>query len=112
MDIKVNAAEWTGLGNDERDRIESIVKGFFKTARIVPDPYVPTSIPPMAALAVTMSTPQIAALAAGTNPWCIAACNVAEAAAVAACASLINPIAIAACIAAAHEAGNLCRGQC
>lgn len=100
MDIKVNDSEWSALPSDDQIKIESIVQGFFKTARIVPDPTAARSTPPMAALA------------ASTNPWCTAACNIAEAAAVAACATLANPIAIAACLAAAHEAGKLCRSKC
>ena len=99
MDLKVNDKEWASLGADERSRIESIVAGFFQSAKIVPDPSVaPTAQP---------SGP-----AAAGNPFCEAACNIAETAAKAACASLGNPIAIAACIAVAEQGGKLCRSKC
>jgi hypothetical protein len=100
MDIKVNDAEWAALGNDEQQRIEDIVKAFFKDAAIVPDAATPASgVQPQA----------IAPLA---NPLCKAACDIAQAAATAACASLVNPIAIAACVAAASAAGDECRRRC
>ena len=99
MDIKVNEAEWAALGNDEQQRIEDIVKGFFKDAMIVPDAATPAS----------GVQPQAVALA---NPFCKAACDIAQAAATAACAGLGNPIAIAACVAAASAAGDECRRRC
>ena len=37
MDVKVNDADWEGLGKDEQGRIEAIVGGFFKSTQIVPD---------------------------------------------------------------------------
>jgi|GEM_PF-3030717 len=100
MDIKVNDQEWADLGRDEQARIEKIVSGYFKGARIVPDKDTARSAPPEAGLL------------AQTNPFCKAGCDIAQAAATAACASLVNPIAIAACIAAAQAAGDLCRSKC
>lgn len=100
MELKVNAAEWNGLSPDERARIESIIGGFFKGATITLDPAAPRSAQPAGAHV------------AGWNPFCKAACDIAEGAAIAACASLVNPIAIAACIAAAHAAGDACRNSC
>lgn len=99
MDIKVNDAEWTALGKDEQARIEGIITGFFKDARIVPDAATARSVQPQA-------------VAALSNPFCKAACSVAQAAASAACASLVNPIAIAACVALAAAAGDECRNRC
>lgn len=99
MDIKVNDVEWSELAAAERQKIEEIVSGYFKGASIVPDAATPVSDVLPEGLR-------------GGNPFCEAACNVAEAAAVAACAALTNPIAIAACVAAAHAAGDYCRREC
>lgn len=99
MDIKVNDAEWAALGKDEQKRIEEVVKGFFKDATIVPDAATPASgVQPHAGVL--------------TNPFCKAACDMAQAAATAACAGLANPIAIAACVAAVTAAGDECRRGC
>ena len=98
MDVKVNDAEWKGLGKDEQGRIESIVGGFFKGARIIPDPAAPQSA-------------RLAAPAATGDPICEAACTIAETAAIAACASL-GPIAGPICVAAAKVAGDACRNAC
>lgn len=99
MDIKVNDAEWTALGKDEQTRIEGIISGFFKGGKVVPDKATARSVQPVAANALT-------------NPFCTAACGIAQAAATAACAALINPIAIAACVALAAAAGDECRKHC
>lgn len=100
MDLKVNNAEWTALGKDEQTRIEGIITGFFKGARIVPDAATARSVQPQAAANAL------------SNPFCKAACSIAQAAASAACASLVNPIAIAACVALAAAAGDECRSHC
>ena len=99
MDIKVNDSEWNGLGRDEQERVESIISGFFKEARIVPD------------AATAPSGVQARALKL-KNPFCKPACDVLEASASAACLTLSNPIAIAACLAAAKAAGDYCRSRC
>lgn len=98
MQLKVNAEQWQELGEAERQKIESIISGFFHDATIVAD----------------LATPRVAEIQAFdlSSPFCKAACDIVEAAAVAACASLANPIAIAACIAAAHAAGDECRRRC
>jgi hypothetical protein len=103
MDVKVNDQEWAALSQDEQARIAGIVTGFFKGARIVPDPATARSAAPAGAAAPAGFIPK---------PICIAACNVAQAAASAACAALGNPIAIAACVAAAQAAGDACRKAC
>ncbi len=97
MDLKVNDVEWAGLGAEERSRIESIISGYFKGARIIPDKNT---------LASGMT------VGAASNPFCRIACTALETAAVAACGALTNPIAIAICVAAAHEAGEECRRNC
>ncbi len=97
MDLKINAGDWATLGRDEQTKIESIVTGFFKDGKIVPDPATP-------------STGQ-APVSLG-NPFCKAACDIAESAAVVACNAIGNPIGIAACVALAHAAGDACRGNC
>jgi hypothetical protein len=99
MDIKVNDAEWNALAAADKQKIQEIVGGFFKESRIVADAATPAS------------GVQIQGILGG-NPFCKAACTIAESAAVAACAGLGNPIAIAACAAAAHAAGDACRSRC
>lgn len=99
MDINVNDAEWAALGNDEQKRIEDIVKGFFKDATIVSDAATPAS----------GVQPEAVAFA---NPFCKAACDIVESAAITACVGLANPIAIAACVALVKAAGDECRSQC
>jgi hypothetical protein len=97
MDLKVNDVEWAGLNAEEQSRIESIIAGYFKGARIISDKNTPVS-------GMTV--------AAASNPFCRILCTTAESAAVVACGALGNPIAIAICIAAAHEAGEECRKNC
>jgi hypothetical protein len=94
MNIKVNSTEWSGISDADRKKIQDITDSFFKAQH--------TFVPVEGARA----TEAIAA-----NPFCTAACSIAEAAAVAACAALSGP-AIPICIAAAHAAGQLCRDRC
>ncbi len=99
MDIKVNEAQWQSLSPSEKENITKIVTGHFKGASIFPD----------------AATPAVDATRGGfglTNPFCKAACDIAQAAAVAACSTIGGPIAIAACIAAAQIGGDACRNSC
>jgi hypothetical protein len=103
MDIKVNEAQWQSLSQSEKDNITQIVTGHFKGASIVPDAATP---------AVDVATMTAQGLLGLPNPFCKAACDIAQAAAVAACSTIGGPIAIAACIAAAQAAGDACRNSC
>jgi hypothetical protein len=103
MDIKVNEAQWQGLSQSEKDNITQIVTGHFKGASIVPDAATP------AADVAAMTTLGFLDL---PNPFCKAACDIAQAAAVAACSTIGGPIAVATCIAAAQIAGDACRNRC
>ncbi len=98
MAFKVNQDEWNGLSASERERIEAIIGGYFKGAKIVADPSAPRLRP--------------AGAAPAGNFFCEAGCTALEAAAVAACALIPNPIAVAACVAVAHAAGEECRKKC
>lgn len=99
MQIKVNADEWGGLSEIDREKIRAVVGSFFKGAEIVSDEHTPRS-------GVDTQSIKVSGF------LCTAACNVAQAAATAACASLVNPIAIAACVALASAAGDECRKLC
>lgn len=98
MDIKVNKAEWDTLDDLARKQITAVITGNFKGSTIVPDPNGPAILK---GKAVPLS-----------NPFCEAACNIAENATKGACFLLSNPIAIAVCITAAEEAGKECRKRC
>ena len=100
MKVKVNDAQWKGLTESQRKTIDQIVGGNFKGAAISPDAGTPEA--GQAAVEGFLGLP---------NPFCRAACDVAEALAISACASLPPP-ANAVCIAAAHAAGDACRGGC
>ena len=98
MDIEVNKAEWDALDDATRAKINAVIGGNFKGSRIVPTPGAP-------AFAQRLAVPL-------SNPFCEAACNIAENTAKAACFAIGDPIAIAACIALAEEAGRECRRRC
>lgn len=97
MDIKINDTEWNSLGGDEQKKIEEMVGGFFKGAKIVPDTSVPAS--------------GVQAQAAPASVFCEIACSIAEAAAIAGCQALPPP-ANAVCVVAAKAAGDACRRAC
>lgn len=99
MDIEINKAEWDALDAGTRKKITDVITGNFKGSRIVPSPSAPTFS-------------QRAGAAPLGNPFCEAACNIAENAAKAACLGLGDPLSIAACIALAEEAGKECRRRC
>src|SRR5574343_114851 len=103
MEIKVNETQWQGLSKSEQENITRIVTGHFKQASISPS----VNTPPVEIREVTtegfLNLP---------NPFCKAACDIAQAAAVAACSTVGGPIAVAACIAAAQVAGDACRNSC
>ena len=103
MEIKVNDAQWHGLSQSEKDNITQIVAGHFKGASIVPDPATP---------AIDQDEMKTAGFLGIPNPFCKAACDIAQAAAIAACSTVGGPIAVAACIAAAQAAGDACRNSC
>jgi hypothetical protein len=104
MELKVNKSEWDGLSNDERSRISAIISSYFRDTTITPDTSVTKS-------KEAIDKPRVQAFNF-TNPFCTAACGIAEAAAVAACSVLSGGTAIAICVAAAHVAGDLCRSRC
>lgn len=96
-EIKLHAQTWNNLSQQDRTKVEEILKG---TGLLKSDDV----------LKADPATQQGAMEASLTNPWCTAACSVAEAAAVAACAptGALAP----ACIAAAHAAAEYCRSRC
>lgn len=98
MDVLINKAEWEALDDATRKKITAIIGGNFKGSRIVPDTngqsFANTNVIPL------------------NNPFCEAACNIAENVAKTACFGLSNPIAIAACIALAEAGGRECRNRC
>jgi L-alanine-DL-glutamate epimerase-like enolase superfamily enzyme len=103
MEIKVNDVQWQGFSQEERDNITQIVTGHFKGASIVPHSETP---------AIDLGQMTTAGFLGLSNPFCKAACDIAQAAAVAACSTVGGPIAVAACIAVAQAAGDACRSKC
>lgn len=97
MDLKINKSDWENLDSATRDTITRVITANFKDARIVPDPDGKR----------LKSAPEPKG-----NPWCEAACNIAENAAKAVCYGLGDPFAVAACIALAEAAGRECRNRC
>ena len=104
MDVKLNKGEWDGISAEDRKKIEQIITSHFKDTTIVPDTNT-------AAAKEFLAKRQLQAFNF-KNPFCTAACGVAEAAAVAACSALSGGVAIAVCVAAAHTAGDFCRSRC
>ena len=102
MDVKVNDGEWTGLSEQDRAKIQSIIAANFHGTNVVGDKGAQPSADAIASKTLSFNW---------KNPICTAACGIAEAAAVAACAALSGP-AIPICIAAAHGAGEFCRSRC
>ena len=102
MEVKLNKAEWDGVSAEDRKKIEQIISSHFQGTKIVADPG--------AAAAKSFVGQKVHAFSFG-NPFCSAACGVAEAAAVAACSALSGP-AVGICVAAAHAAGDFCRSKC
>jgi hypothetical protein len=103
MDVKLNKGEWEGVSTEDRRKIEQIIASHFKDTKVVPDANAASSKNLLAARSLQAFN--------FTNPFCSAACGVAEAAAVAACSALSGP-AVAICVAAAHAAGDFCRSRC
>lgn len=103
MDVKVNKSEWDGVSPEDRKKIEQIIASHFKDAKITPDASAGTAKDSIAKRSVTAFSL--------TNPFCSAACGIAEAAAVAACSALSGPL-VPICVAAAHAAGEFCRSKC
>jgi hypothetical protein len=104
MDIKLNKDEWENVSAEDRKKIEQIISSHFKDTKVVADMNAGTSKD-------LLAKRQLQAFNF-TNPFCSAACGVAEAAAVAACSALSGGVAIAVCVAAAHAAGDYCRSRC
>jgi hypothetical protein len=102
MEIKVNDIQWNNLTEAERDNISQIMTGYFKEAALVPDSATPV-------MDLNQMTTQLFGL---TNPFCKAACDIAQAAAMAACTTVGGPVAVAACTALAQAAGDACRNAC
>lgn len=103
MEVNVNQNEWNSLSSEDKQKIQSIISSHFPEVKIFGSESSPRSEQSVAALTYTFNF---------SNPFCTAACGVAEAAAVAACSALSGGVAIAVCVAAAHEAGNYCRSRC
>ena|ERR1700722_8318925 len=95
-DVKLNDKQWNSLSDAEKKKITEMMRQL----KIIEknDSFVSDS--------ATHATTAVL-----TNPFCTAACDVAEGAAVAACAVFTGP-AFAVCVAAAHAAGDLCRSRC
>jgi hypothetical protein len=103
MSVKVNKSEWEGVSADDRKKIEQIIASHFQGTKIIADASTGKAKDLVAnrqAMAFNLS-----------NPFCSAACGVAEAAAVAACSALSGPL-VPLCVAAAHAAGEFCRSKC
>lgn len=101
-DIKVSADQWNSLSQDDKSRVETILKAttlLKENDHIVPDPQ-----------ASRVETPAQAGQT--ESVFCEIACRTAQAAAVAACATIPEPITNAACIAAAIAAGEACLDEC
>lgn len=105
-ELKVHADSYNALSPADQAKIKEIISGIFKEQHtIVADRGAP------AVGAMAPGAADAAAKAAFSNPFCTAACNIAEAAAVAACGVLSGP-AVPVCIAVAHAAGAFCRSRC
>jgi hypothetical protein len=102
MEVKLNKAEWDGVSAEDRKKIEQIIASHFQGVSLVGDSGT--------AKAEALLGQKLHAFSF-KNPFCPAACGVAEAAAVAACSALSGP-AIPICVAAAHAAGDYCRSRC
>ena len=103
MAIEVNQSEWNGISEEDRAKIQQIIQSNFQGSTIAPSANAAKSTEALANRQVSAFNFK--------NPFCTAACGVAEAAAVAACAALSGPAA-ALCVAAAHAAGEYCRSKC
>ena len=104
MNIKLNADQWNGLSDQDKKRMTQIISGHFKGSTIAPDANVaPVNVPVQ---------PQGGLIPGFKNPFCTAACDIGQAAAVAACSALSGGVAIAICVAAAQAAGDACRDSC
>ena len=124
-DIKVNAAEWNQLSEENRAQITKIMKeNFFLTgtAKIIGDESAPTAaVTRQTAVAFLQKTAKAHKAAAGKGAAspeilglpspCQIGCSFAEAAAAVAC-GLVPPPGDAICVAAAHAAGEFCRSKC
>ena len=102
MDVKVNDQDWTGLNDEAKNKIKSIINAHFHGMNVAPGNGLPSSRDTIKNRTLEFNF---------TNPICTAACGVAEAAAVAACSALSGP-AVAVCVAAAHAAADICRSRC
>ncbi len=103
MDLKLNKAEWDGVSAEDRKKIAQIISSHFKDTNVVADANAATAKDFLAKRSLQAFN--------FSNPFCSAACGVAEAAAVAACSALSGP-AVGICVAAAHAAGDFCRSRC
>lgn len=91
MAVEVNQADWNGLSDDDRKKIEEIISDNFKGE--------------------TITASDAAAASAAGNPACEMACSIAQAAAMNACRNLPSPGAEI-CMIAARAAGDACRSRC
>ncbi len=89
MTIKINATDWNNLSKEDQGKIQ----------KIIADNFDGQSVSAGDDVGVT------------SNPNCIAACNIAETAALQACDGLGFPANMV-CAAAAHQAGDFCRSRC
>ncbi|WP_336486665.1 hypothetical protein [Methylobacterium nigriterrae] len=100
MQIKVNANDWNGISDADREAIKEILSKSFKNdPQIVTDPQV-------------QSVTQAAGGAVEVASICTTLCNVAQSAAEALCNKIGNPTAKQVCIVAAQTAGDVCRSKC
>jgi len=112
--IKVNAGQWQSLSTDDRDRVTNILTmtGLLKQgSAITPDATAPQAAVIPAGGVVGGAAPQLFGINI-PNPFCKAACDIAQAAAVAACTAGTAGIGLAVCLAAAQVAGDACRNSC
>ena len=103
MEVSVNKTEWEGLDPDTQAMIQKIIGANFKDIAVVGDAQKGAS------KELVENGTQSFKL---SNPFCSAACGIAEAAAVAACSAISGGIGVAVCVAAAHAAGEFCRSKC
>ena len=97
MEVRIRKDEWDGLSADSRKKVEAAIGSFFKGSTLTPDP--------KGVSGVELGTSSVGGL-------CEAGCNIAQAGAEAACQGISDPVAKALCLAAAKEAGDLCRSNC
>jgi hypothetical protein len=100
---RVNEQEWKDLSAQDKTKIQSIIRAHFPGTTVAGHKGAKPSADALSQITLQFNF---------KDPYCSAACGVAEAGAVAACSLLGNPIAIAVCVAAAHAAGDICRSKC